>query len=110
MEEWNGSVWFGLCDTRWRDSLLFHPVGLRTQDETEKILIWNSWSCICRRWSSTPLIIQPGALKHQVLLQLVLLADAYQEQFRVWHTNHVCQLKKSSYEISSVCFTFCMSI
>lgn len=63
----HGSVWFGLCDTGWKDSLLFHPVGLRTQDETEKILIWNGWSYICR-WGSTPLIVQPGALKHEVLL------------------------------------------
>lgn len=58
------SVWFGLCDSRRQDSLLLHPIGLGTQDETEKILIWNSWSLICRRWSSTPLIVQPGALKH----------------------------------------------
>lgn len=60
-----GSVWFGLCDTGWKNSLLFHPVGLRTQDETEEILIWNSWSCICSRWSSTSLVVKPGALKRE---------------------------------------------
>lgn len=56
------SVWFGLCDARRQDSLLLHPVGLGTQDETEEILIWNSSSFICRRWSGTPLVVQPGAL------------------------------------------------
>lgn len=52
-----GSVRFGLCDARWQNSLLLHPVGLRTQDETEKILVGNSCSFFCRRWSSTPLVI-----------------------------------------------------
>lgn len=55
-------VWFRLCDTRRQDSLLLHPVGLGTQNETEKIIIRNSCSLICRGRSSTPLVVQPGAL------------------------------------------------
>lgn len=43
--------------------MLFHPVGLRTQDETEKLIIWNSGSCISSSWSGASLIVQPGALK-----------------------------------------------
>lgn len=70
-----GSVWFGLCDTWWQDSLLLHPVGLGTQDETEKILIWNRRSFICRRRSGAPLIVQPGALKHREEPVQVILAD-----------------------------------
>lgn len=58
-----GSAWFGLGDARgWQDSLLLHPVRLGTQDETEEILIWNSWSLSFRGWSSTPLVVQPRAL------------------------------------------------
>lgn len=58
-----GSAWFGLGDARgWQDSLLLHPVRLGTQDETEEILIWNSWSLSFRGWSSTPLVVQSRAL------------------------------------------------
>lgn len=59
----SGSVRFRLCDGGWRNSLLFHPVGLRTQDKTKKVVIWNSGSCVSSSWSGTSLIVQPGALK-----------------------------------------------
>lgn len=58
------SVGFGLGDSRGRqDSLLLHPVGLGTQDETEKVFVWNSCSFSLGGWSSAPLVIKSGALK-----------------------------------------------
>lgn len=57
------SAWFGLVYSRGRwNLLLLHPVGLGTQDETEKILIRNSRCFSCRWWSCTPLVIQSGTL------------------------------------------------
>lgn len=59
------STWFGLIDTRrgW-DPLLFHPVGLRAQDETKEILVWNRWSLCCGTRSGAPLVVQSGTLEH----------------------------------------------
>lgn len=57
------SAWFGLSDSSWSwDPLLFHSVGLGTQDETVEVVVWNSRAPSSRSWSSTPLIIQSGAL------------------------------------------------
>lgn len=83
-------VRFRLCDGGWRNSLLFHPVGLRTQDEAEKVVIWNSGSWIGSRWSSTSLIVQPGALKRAEISsepargELLQFKDSFhQETFQI---------------------------
>lgn len=66
------SVRFGRrVGRRQHNPLLFHPVGLGTHDQTEKILIGHGRSLCWRNWSSTPLVIQSGSLEWRRLHQII---------------------------------------